>query len=1052
MANFFADIIEKMKVLPTMGEGSLGMQTTTPQVFKKPTEGIGQDFFADIKKVLPSKKTVEKIIFGEEPMKFEVGEGLTPKQLAKAEEVIRTPAGGSIGRLMTPMQVASIASAYRKQQIAEKQGKTPETKISTELGRLALEEQANIVIGFISPLGGGKGLPKKPLTPEAGKVYRGTMGTGELNNILSGKARYIEGEVGGMWANTPEDAIKYAKGFSQTTGMASLKPTGEGNYLLEGIKKPTGEIIPISAKNINTGEIINLQTTKGEPLAQEAGKIPTGLKERGFITSIKEKLPNLKVAGQYIPRTNDELSITVRDIIAKDAIAAEKRAMIEVSDEAVAIADQLLGSYSEKIAATSDELLKDSLSERAALLANEAARNLTEAGRTVQAASLLGKLTPEGQLKFAAKEIQKFNETIEAGKTGAFGLKKKIPELTGEQSKEILTEMKVIQEMADGTEKVMKFQKLQEKIKALIPTPLLKKIITVWKAGLLTGIKTSGLNIYANVSHFGTEVIKDIPVTMVDKVVSLFTGVRAKAFSLKGIFGGGKTGLGKGWQYLSTGFDERNIGTKLDYKKINFGKGLIAKGLQKYTDTIFRVLGSEDQPFYYAAKLRSMYEQAKVAAINKGLKGGEAQKFINELVQNPTDDIIKYASMDAETAVFQNPTSLGRAAKAIQKTFGGLGEIPLPFGMTPSAVATQIVNYSPLGLAKPITRLFKAARTGQFDQRLFSEEVGRVITGSGALALGILLYKKGLVNTTRPTGEKEQKLQELEGKQANTINMGGKWRTAITLGPVGNLLIIGAIYQEEFDKSGSPTKAMITTLARGWKSFTQQTFLTGVNNFLDALSDPQRSAQSVVGSTVASAIPTIIADIARATDTKERQTFAPTAQQEIFNKLQARIPGLRETLEPQISVLGEERIIQENPLEIMFDPTRPSMARTTLVITELRRLWDAGFKVSPTLLGDKSGYDALTPSQNTQLWKKSGEMLNDKLKLLIQKDEYKNLPDDQKAKIIESFVDKSKLYARVGMVMGLVEGLKGDVLMAKLAELKKSGLLTREVFNMWNEL
>ena len=39
----------------------------------------------------------------------------------------------------------------------------------------------------------------------------------------------------------------------------------------------------------------------------------------------------------------------------------------------------------------------------------------------------------------------------------------------------------------------------------------------------------------------------------------------------------------------TTGFDERNMATKLDYKRVNFGTSKVAKGLQKYEETIFHI-------------------------------------------------------------------------------------------------------------------------------------------------------------------------------------------------------------------------------------------------------------------------------------------------------------------------------------------------------------------------------------------------------------------------------------------------------------------------------
>lgn len=791
----------------------------------------------------------------------------------------------------------------------------------------------------------------------------------------------------------------------------------------------------LSENKSTTGKMVDsISTIKSSPITKETKKV-IGPKERGFVTSVKEKLPNItKVSGQYIPRSTDELAIKSKNLIKDNVEKAEEVAM-RTDDIGIAVSSELLKHYDDLAREATDQTVKDVLYQKAADLANIKAEQLTELGRSIQAASILGRLTPEGQLRFAAREIQKYNK-VNPGK--------KIPELTGEQSGKILKEMGEINKLPDGAEKSMRFQKLQREISDLVPTSLFKKIITVWKAGLLTGVKTSGLNIMANLYHLVSETASQIPATMVDKIVSIFTKARAKTISFKGTGTGASEGIKKGWRYLTTGYDERDIGTKLDYKHVNFGKGKIAQALQLYTDSVFRLIGSEDQPVYYAAKLRSLYEQAKVAAINKKLKGQVAQKFIDELIQNPTEQMVKYATTDAEAMVFQNKTKIGEALSSMQRKLP-ISQIALPFSRTPSAVMMRVLDYTPVGIAKTI---FENVGKGRFDQRLFSEGIGRGLTGIALLALGAEMAKKGMINTSRPTTEKEQKLWELEGRMPNSIYdpVSKKWRQSMVFGPAGNVLLIGASFQKAFENSGSPSEAASTGLAEASRAFTQQTFLTGINNFIDALSDPARSAKSVVGSTLASTIPTIISDVGRAIDTKERRA------NEIFEKFMARIPGVRQTLEPQIDVLGRERKSVGNPIEILIDPTRPSPMSSEPLIKEFRRLWNKGVKSSPTLLGDKNGYKGLSKEQNTELWKKAGEISNSKLNNLITKDAYKKLDDEKKGKVIEEIVDKAKLMARVSMVIEVTGGLKGEELKIKLKELKDGGLLSKEVFDKWKEL
>lgn len=789
---------------------------------------------------------------------------------------------------------------------------------------------------------------------------------------------------------------------------------GLKNVAEEGVKKLAQKIIPRVTKAISE-------------------QIP---KERGFITSVKEVIPKaIKVAGQYIPRETDDLAIKAKNLIAKDFSAAEKLALTGSDDSAVAVASELIKKYGDDAAKAVNPAQAAALYDKAAEIANTLAPKLTELGRSIQAASILGRLTPEGQVRFASREIQRFNELNPL---------KKISELTGEQAKFITEEMKVIQGMTEGVEKAMRFQKLQNFIQDLTPTPLMKKLITVWKAGLLTGVKTSGLNLFSNISHAVSEIAKDVPASIVDSAASLFTGTRTKTFTLRKAFDGLKEGLVKGKRYFSTGFDERNIGAKLDYHRVNFGKGKVAKAFQAYTDTVFRVLGSADQPFYYSSLSRSLMDQALAQGKNAGLKGKDLVKFAEDLVKNPTEEMIRYGVADATTAVFQNQTKLGEAARKIQQ-IPGIGEIVLPFGRTPSSVAMQIIGYSPVGIVKTIV---ENIGKGKFNQRLFSQGLGRGITGTAVLAIGMELAKKGLVSLDYPVGdEREQELQKAEGVKPNSIKINGKWRSPIVLGPgVGNILLIGAHFQNAIETSGSPTEALSKAMLGSLKSFTEQTFLTGIQDAVNAVTNPERYAKSYLPNLLASFVPTIVSDISRATDSLERR--AETTLQ----RIQARIPGFRRKLEPQVDILGRERESVGNPLEILFDPTRPSPDITTPVTEELRRLMDEGFRVSPTALGDRQGFDALSQEENTELWKLAGGITNDKLESLFNKQSYADLENDEKGKIVEKIIDQSKINARAGMVIELTEGLTGEELKKKLTELKEGGLLTREVLKKYLEL
>ena len=153
-----------------------------------------------------------------------------------------------------------------------------------------------------------------------------------------------------------------------------------------------------------------------------------------------------------------------------------------------------------------------------------------------------------------------------------------------------------------------------------------------------------------------------------------------------------------------------------------------------------------------------------------------------------------------------------------------------------------------------------------------------------------------------------------------------------------------------------------------------------------------------------------------------------------------------------ILVFGKERVVGGNFLETMIDPTRPTKEISTPLIEELRRLSKAGFKVSPTLLGDKKGYSALTPEQNTDLLKRAGQITESKMTTLINSPRYQKLADDEKAKKIDEFANKAKIVARAEKVLELTQDLSGEALKEKLAELKASGLMIRAVFEKYKDL
>ena len=981
-------------------------------------------------------------------------------KLNKADEVIDVLKASGVKASEAKKIASDIAKTTDTAEIQQilKNGGTPPktTKKGTQASTASektVKKATDVVDDYVYHTTSPKNLEsikKQGLKPTEGQYGRGvyfaptevkTGGYGSSEGVMTRVNRknlpddFQEwpGEQG--WTNNtiPPEAIEYKKPGE------SWKP-----------------LVPESESYRSVGEILENKKIGNSTVSRET-VIKPKKNERRFITRTRALEPNLDeyLKGTKETRSTEDLITRADELIAKNPAQAENIAKTGTDDFSVAVASRLIDSRVKSAKEAVSEVDKLKAWEDVADIANEAARNLTENGRAIQAATILGKMTPEGMVRFAARTIQKHNDAIDSLKNPVnrtlgdiFGTKqgkalKKIPEITPQQVKEITEEMERIGKIADDTERAMAFQKLDDKIKSMVPSSLYKKLITVWKAGLLTGIKTTGLNISSNVSHSATEMIKDVPASLVDRVMSMFTGKRTLGLTTKGSIDGAREGVAKGWRYFKTGFDERDIGSKLEFNKVNFGDSKFAKAIQAYEETIFRSLGSEDQPFYYGAKARSLYSQAIAQAKNAGKKGTEAKAFIDELVKKPTDEMLKYATLDAETAVFQNKTTLGKLAKSVQSAPGG--EVVLPFGKTPSSVAMQIANYTPVGIVRA---LVKYTGKGKFDQRLFSQAVGRGLTGTGAMYLGMQMLKDDMITTEYPTSEKERELWELEGRQSNSIKIGGKWRNPGVLGPLGLVMIIGAHFQEGIDETGSFVGGLSKASGGFGSTLTDQSFLRGINSTIEAINDPTRSFNGWASSLAGSIVPTIISDIARSTDQYERRTSNPG------ERIQSRIPGLRQGLEPKVDAFGE-KVETPSFFTTLLDasrPTQPTADPNDPVFKEYQRLRDEGYLATPTQLGPSKGYASLTDEQNTYLWQIAGKVARDEVERLMQRKSWNRLDDEQKTDAIEEVITDVKNEARARVAIKALEGLTQQEKEQKLTEMADDKLLTKTVYGLYRSL
>jgi hypothetical protein len=733
-------------------------------------------------------------------------------------------------------------------------------------------------------------------------------------------------------------------------------------------------------------------------LSQEPGGTT---KERGFTTTVKTSSKTPKpladiVEGTYRPKSNKELLRDAKTLIRNNPEAAENLAINPRNDVDIAIGNELINYHAANGNIAKAKQIADSMAESG-----------TELGQAVQAFSTYDKTTPAGALRFAQQTVRKYNKANP----------NKQVQLSDAKVKDIFDRAHKIQNMPQGKERNIATQKLIDEVNAIIPSTFVDKAMTVWKAGLLTSLRTTERNLLGNTIHGLAETAKDAPASLADMVMSAKTGKRTLTFTTQGSVEGAGKGVVAAKDIATLGFDPQDSISKYDIKKITWGDTKVGKIFKVYTEAVFRSMAAQDKPFWHSAFARSLHDQAGAAAINAGKKGDSA--FIKNLVNNPTQDMIVAATKDADISTFKNPNGLSKLAGAVKKELSKseagkvAAELFAPFTGVPSSIAGQIVAYSPIGLLRGVYHTGKVS-AGQVPQlqRQAAQELGRGVIGTAIFSLGAYLTSLGLM-TGQPKDDAERRQWELEGKQQNSILVNGKWRNINSIGPEAMVMLAGSKAQEELGKGDGSFGSFAGSLG---KDYLDQTFLAGVQQPLQAISDPQRYGTNYVSNTVGSMVPNIIKDAAKSGDPYMRETSAPGDPiKSSSNAIKHGIPGLRNSLLPRRDVLGDMLPNDQQGAGAFLDLFNSRNPRSGTVTDELQRLNNVGENATPTrllrnqtILGEKV---KLTPEQLNQLKGESGAMVKEALERLISSPSYQALTDEQKSQAITKTVqDVRKMY------------------------------------------
>ena len=288
-----------------------------------------------------------------------------------------------------------------------------------------------------------------------------------------------------------------------------------------------------------------------------------------------------------------------------------------------------------------------------------------------------------------------------------------------------------------------------------------------------------------------------------------------------------------------------------------------------------------------------------------------------------------YAIREAQKATYRDTNAfsqmisdLGRyqgsnpAKKAASVVLEGI----LPFRKTPANILVRGVEYSPLGLLKSLTYDLVQVRSGEKTAAEAIDGIAAGLTGTGLMALGVLLAAEGLVRGSGGGDDDENQYEELMGHQAYALEVGGQSYTLDWLAPGSLPFFVGVnLWEQSGAEEEVPTlSTMINAIGNVTEPLLEMSCLQSLNEVFDAVGYATSEGLGALPSALVSAatsyltqaVPTILGQAERTsqgermTTYTEKNAFLTQDMQYTLGSISGRTPGWDYQQIPYIDAWG----------------------------------------------------------------------------------------------------------------------------------------------------
>lgn len=382
----------------------------------------------------------------------------------------------------------------------------------------------------------------------------------------------------------------------------------------------------------------------------------------------------------------------------------------------------------------------------------------------------------------------------------------------------------------------------------------------------------------------------------------------------------------------------------------------------------------------------------------------------------------------------------------------------VPFTTTPFNIVKRGVEYSPLGLAKTMSKGIYDLNKGKITANEFIDNIASGLTGSGVFALGALLASLGIFRTKDDDPERKQSFDEALGDQDYAIVTDNGSYTIDWAQPVIMPLAMGAeLYKAVSDlptEDGFNPMEMITSVSsRIMDPIVETSMMSGVKSSLSSYANGGGEwIGDIVANTIANYVgqffPTFGSQIARSVDPTRRTTYPNSGWLEkTARQLANKVPFVSEqdlpiigANQPLLNAKGEDTLVENmgsndingylsnltgqdvnipllgrvNPGALLLNMVSPGYVSTNRVTAndeELYRLYDSTGNVNafPNSMKKTFTYQGtkyeLTGSEYTEFNRDMLQMEEKYVNDFMNSDQYDDMSDEERMTIITSLRD-----------------------------------------------